>query len=217
MTDAAKRCPPLPADKRTKPYRPAGGDPGHDGAPPEEVTVRGIPDPETRARAVAKRNVNHRVIFRLHHRGNLNDAGEQGQAAGDMRLVAAERLIDDDYLAGLASIPSALAALAAGGSGRAGSAAEISQMKIDASRRLEGALLSVGTLGRFVVEQVVLKNCTLAEVAKLLRVKDAAVLPALKVALDVLADRYGLQAKARAKIRGGEAGPIHPFNRSDGG
>jgi hypothetical protein len=209
---AKTKCPPLPEAKRIKPYAPAGGKPGHDGNPPEEVVVRGIPDPEKRARTVATRNVNHCTIFRLHHRKHLNDKGMNGAAVGDIRCQAAEKLRDDHARAGLSSIPSTLAALAAHGAGGMG-AREIADMKIDASRDLEKALNAAGTSGRFLLEKIVLDDWTLEKVAAVMRCKRNAVLPALIVALDVLVQRYGLKIEAKAKIRGGAVEPLHPFRK----
>lgn len=216
MAEPRKNAKGFPIVTPPAPYSPSGAAPGRDGEPIEEVHVRGVSDPETKARATAARNVNHRVIFRLHHRGQLNENGDGGKAIGDLRLRAAEKLYDDHYLAGLEAFPSTLAALAAGGGGGGDSAAEIWQMKIDASRRLAVALGIVGTLGRFVLEQVVLQNRNCGDVAKLLRRKENTVLPILQSALDTLRAHYGFDIAARARIRGGEATPIHPFQDGSG-
>lgn len=216
MTDTIAKCPPLAADKRAKPYRAPGkrdekGDlvVGYDGREPEEVSVRGITDPETRARATAKRNANHCTVCRLHHRRHLNEPG--GAALGDTRHKAAEQLQDDFALAGLSSIPSTLAALMTpGGGGNA--ACAIADAKIDASERLDGALDKVGKRGRMLLELVVLKDMTLGQAATIMQVHVKAALPLLVDALDVLAKHYKLNIEPRAKIRGGDALPIHPFH-----
>jgi hypothetical protein len=127
------------------------------------------------------------------------------------RHAAAERLQDDFAKAGLSSIPSTLASLAAHGSGA--SARDLTDMKIDASRRLETALRVIGTSGRFLLEKIALEDWTIAKAAQILRTKDNAVLPALRVALDTLAQHYGMTNTHQAKIRGGETQSIHPFNR----
>jgi hypothetical protein len=182
---------------------------GCDGRPPLKVVVEGIPDAETKARTVAKRNTNHCTLCRLHHLGHLKGENET-RADADMRHKAAEKLQDDHALTGQTSIRSTLGSLGAGGS--ACGPAEIAQMRIDADRRKTAALRAVGTSGRFLLENIALNDWTLEMAAKILRTKRNAVLPALRVALDALVQHYGMNKVEHAKIRGGAAQPIHPFH-----
>jgi hypothetical protein len=189
---------------------------GCDGRPPITKPVAGIPDPETRARTVAKRNTNHCTLCRLHHLGHLkdsvSDSSHAGKALSDMRHIAGERLQDDAALAGQTSMPGTLGSLGAGG-GSACGPAEISQMRIDADRRKNAALMAVGTSGRFLLTKIVLEDVSAHEVAKLLRTNPQAVTPSLRVALDALAAHYGITQVAKTRVRGGEAQPIHPFHQ----
>lgn len=186
---------------------------GFDGNPPELVSVRGT-DPETRVRATVQRNANHCKICWLHRQGYLKDKGEGGAAISDLRHQAAERLQDDFSRAGLASIPSTLAALTAPGNGGngGGNATEDAMLgKVGASQKLEDALTAAGHSARFLLIKIVLEDCALKDVAKIMGVSSTALMPALRVALDGLTAHYGLRIEARAKIRGGPAAPLHPF------
>lgn len=197
--------------KRTRPQEamPAVAH-GFDGRPPILANVRGITDPETRARATPTRNTNHSVIARLHHQRHLDDRGGD-RAVGDLRLQAAEQLQGDFHLAGLSTIPSTLGLLTAGGSGQSGPGG-INDVRIDAYSRVVNALRATGGAASFLLGKIVLDDMTLKQVAALMHVNDTAVLPALRVALDALCAHYGLKLEARSKIRGGNAQPIHPFH-----
>lgn len=188
--------------------------PGHDGEPPEEISVKGS-DPETRIRKTVTRNANHCRICWLHRQRYLNDNGDGGAALGDLRHQAAERLQDDYALSGLASIPSTLSALMApgnGGNGGRNATEDALLSKIGASSRLEGALIAAGYSNRLLLIRVILEDRSLKDVAKIMGVNQTALMPALRGALDSLATYYGLTLRPRAKIRGGEAQPLHPFH-----
>ena len=77
------------------------------------------------------------------------------------------------------------------------------------------ALRAVGNSARFLLENIVIDDLTLTQAAQIMSVKDNAVLPALRVALDALAAHYGIVYASRAAIRGGAADPIHPFRQFD--
>jgi Domain of unknown function (DUF6456) len=185
---------------------------GYGGRPPVLEVVHGIADSDTKAREVVRRNTNHCTLCRLHHLGHLRD-----RAGGDLKLAsvrhcAGEKLQDDHSLAGLSAVPGSFNFGPRGGSY---GPTDISQIKIDAADRKKKALRAVGQSARFLLEHIVIDDMTLAQTAQLMSVKDNAVLPALRVALDALAAHYGLSYAARARIRGGEAQPIHPFQQFD--
>jgi hypothetical protein len=189
------------------------GKAGFNGRAPELIDVEGIPDGEKKARTVAQRNTNHCVICRLHHLGHLRDRPSDDLKQASLRHAAAERLQDDHAMAGLASIPSTLSALGAGG-GSTGPA-EIAQIKIDAADRKKAALRAVGRSGRAILVAVVVDDMTVNDARAMLGLPPQGVLPALRVALDVLALHYGISADIRGRIRGGAAQPIHPFQEFD--
>jgi len=185
---------------------------GYGGRPPVLEAVHGIADSDTKAREVVRRNTNHCTLCRLHHLGHLRD-----RAGGDLKLAsvrhsAGEKLQDDHSLAGLSAIPGSFNS---GPRGGGYGPTDISQIKIDAADRKKKALRAVGQSARFLLEHIVIEDMTLTQTAQLMSVKDNAVLPALRVALDALAAHYGLSHAARARIRGGEALPIHPFQQFD--
>lgn len=188
---------------------------GHDGRPPVLMVVDGIEDLETRTRNVARRNTNHCTLCRLHHLGHLRDRPSDDLKLANLRHAAGEKLQDDHALAGLSSIPGTMGSL--GGAPRSGGygPVDVSQIRIDAAGRKKAALRAVGRSASFLLEHVVIEDMTLAQTAQMMSVKDNAVLPALRVALDALAAHYGIVYAARGRIRGGEALPIHPFQQSD--
>ena len=185
---------------------------GHGGNPPVLKVVDGIADAESRTRGVVKRNTNHCTLCRLHHLGHLKDRPSEDMKQSNLRHAAGEKLQDDHSLAGLSSIPSTL-----GGTPRGGSygPVDISQIRIDAAGRKRTALGAVGRTASFLLEKIVIEDLTLAETAQIMQVKDNAVLPALRVALDALAAHYGIIYAVRAAIRGGPAQPVHPFQQFD--
>jgi hypothetical protein len=186
---------------------------GYGGRKPDLVVVEGIPDAETKARTVAKRNTNHCTLCRLHHLGHLRDRPSDDLKQASLRHAAGEKLQDDHALAGLTCIPGTMSRLM--GAGGRGGGADISQTKIDASKRKKDALSAVGLSARFLLENIVIEDMTLTQVSGLMEVNHKAVLPALRVALDALAAHYGLGAVASARVRGGAARPIHPFQKLD--
>jgi hypothetical protein len=185
---------------------------GYDGRPPTLRTVEGIAETDAKARSVVKRNTNHCTLCRLHHLGHLRDRPSDDLKQAGIRHAAGEKLQDDHALAGLSSIPGTL-----GGTSRGGGygPVDISQIKIDAAGRKRKALHAVGRAASFLLENVVLDDLTLTQTAQIMNVKDNAVLPALRVALDALAAHYGIVYAGRAPIRGGAADPIHPFRQFD--
>jgi hypothetical protein len=185
---------------------------GYGGRPPVLKVVDGIADSDTKARTVVRRNTNHCTLCRLHHLGHLRDRPGDDLKQSSLRHAAGEKLQDDHSLAGLSSIPGTLSGTPRGGSY---GPVDISQVKIDAGNRKRTALRAVGTAARFLLENIVIDDLTLAQAAHIMNVKDNAVLPALRVALDALAAHYGIVYAARAAIRGGAADPIHPFQHFD--
>lgn len=172
---------------------------GYGGRPQELVDPKNLQKVE-RARINAKFNANHCVICWLESRSHIT--GVQWQAA--------KRMQEDVHRAGQSSVPSTLAALAAGGS-HGNSVAEIAQSKLDADKRRVIALRAIGTSARFLIESVVVKDMVLKEIAPILRVKENAVLPALRVALDALAAHYGLSSKP-GEERPSRIRTLHPFH-----
>ena len=185
---------------------------GYGGRPPVLEAVHGIADSDTKAREVVRRNTNHCTLCRLNHLGHLRDRASDDLKLASVRHAAGEKLQDDHSLAGLAAIPGSFNFGPRGGSY---GPTDITQIKIDAADRKKKALRAVGQSARFLLEHVVIEDMTLAATAQLMGVKDNAVLPALRVALDALAAHYGLGYATRAKIRGGDAQPIHPFQQFD--
>lgn len=185
---------------------------GYGGRPPVLKVVDGIADSDTRARTVVRRNTNHCTLCRLHHLGHLRDRPGDDLKQSNLRHAAGEKLQDDHSLAGLSSIPGTLSGTPRGGSY---GPVDISQVKIDAANRKRAALRAVGTAARFLLENIVIDDLTLAQAAQIMNVKDNAVLPALRVALDALAAHYGIVYATRATIRGGIAEPVHPFQQFD--
>jgi hypothetical protein len=183
---------------------------GCDGRPP--IKVEGITDLKGRARV--DRNTNHCTLCRLHHLGYLKDRvsdnSHDAVAISDMRHRAGEKLQDDHAASGLSTIKGTPSSLEGGGS--ACGPAEIAQMKIDASRRLESALNAVGTSARYLLQSMVLEDKSAAQVASILRIDKNGVMPCLRVSLDALAANYGMDQTAKTKIRGGAAQPIDPFH-----
>ena len=189
---------------------------GCDGRPSITKAVAGLLDPDGKRNTVARRNTNHCTLCRLHHLGYLkntpSDNSHDGKALADMRHRAGERLQDDHALAGLATIKGTLSSMEGGGS--ACGPAEIAQMRIDASGRLQAALNAVGASARYLLQSVVLEDKSAAQVASILRIDKNGVMPCLRVSLDALAAHYGMDQTAKTKIRGGEAlpvDPLHPF------
>lgn len=201
-----------------KTRRNGGADPqpaerhGHDGRPPVLKIVDGIGDAESKTRNVVKRNTNHCTLCRLHHLGYLKDRPSDDLKQSNLRHAAGEKLQDDHSLAGLSSIPGTLNDTARGGGY---GPVDISQIKIDAADRKKAALRAVGKTACFLLEHIVIEDLTLAQTAAIMNVKDNAVLPALRVALDALAAHYGAVYATRPVIRGGAALPIHPFRKFD--
>ncbi|GEM_PF-4452867 len=185
---------------------------GYGGRPPVLEIVHGVAQTDARAREVVRRNTNHCTLCRLHHLGHLRDRAGDDLKLASVRHAAGEKLQDDHSLAGLSSIPGTLNF---GPRGASYGPTDISQIKIDAADRKKKALRAVGQSARFLLEHVVIDDMTLTQTAQLMSVKDNAVLPALRVALDALAAHYGLAYAVRARIRGGEAQPIHPFQQFD--
>jgi hypothetical protein len=185
---------------------------GYGGRPPVLEAVYGIADSDTKAREVVRRNTNHCTLCRLHHLGHLRDRASDDLKLASIRHAAGEKLQDDHSLAGLSAIPGTFSFGPRGGSY---GPVDISQIKIDAAGRMKKALAAVGQSARFLLERIVIEDMTLTQTAQLMSVKDNAVLPALRVALDALAAHYGLANAARARIRGGAANPIHPFQQFD--
>jgi hypothetical protein len=188
---------------------------GCDGRPPITKAARGLLDPDGR-RNVTRRNTNHCTLCRLHHLGHLKDrASDLDLRLSDLRHAAGEKLQEDVALSGQNSMPSTLNALMGGGGRGTAGTSEIAQMKIDADGRKAKALKAIGGSGRFLLEKIVIDDLTLRETAQLMGVKDNAVLPALRVALDALAQHYGITSTAKARIRGGAAQTIHPYQQFD--
>jgi hypothetical protein len=185
---------------------------GFGGRPPVLETVHGIAESDSKARSVVRRNTNHCTLCRLHHLGHLRDRAGDDVKQASIRHAAGEKLQDDHALAGLSAIPGTMGMMPRGGSY---GPTDISQIKIDAADRKKAALRAVGQSARFLLEHIVIEDRTLTQTAVLMSVKDNAVLPALRVALDALAAHYGLAFAVRAKIRGGAAQPIHPFQQFD--
>jgi Domain of unknown function (DUF6456) len=185
---------------------------GYGGRPPVLETVQGIAGTDAKAREVVRRNTNHCTLCRLHHLGHLRDRAGDDAKLASIRHAAGEKLQDDHSLAGLSAIPGTFNF---GPRGGGYGPTDISQIKIDAADRKKSALRAVGQSARFLLEHIVIEDMTLTQTAQLMSVKDNAVLPALRVALDALAAHYGLAFAARAKIRGGAAQPIHPFQHFD--
>jgi Domain of unknown function (DUF6456) len=181
---------------------------GYGGRPPVLAVVQGIAGTDAKAREVVRRNTNHCTLCRLHHLGHLRDRAGDDSKLASIRHAAGEKLQDDHSLAGLSAIPGTLSF---GPRGGGFGPTDISQIKIDAAGRKKKALSAVGRSARFLLEHIVIEDMTLTQTAQLMSVKDNAVLPALRVALDALAAHYGLAYSVRAKIRGGAAQPIHPF------
>ena len=189
--------------------------PGHGGRPPVLKVVDGIADADTKARTVVRRNTNHCTLCRLHHLGHLRDRPSDDLKQSNLRHAAGEKLQDDHSLAGLSSIPGTLSGTPRGGSY---GPVDISQVKIDAGNRKNMALRAVGKAARFLLESVVIDDLTLAQTARLMQVKDNAVLPALRVALDALAAHYGmvyiapppLMLRSRSTSSGNSADPRNP-------
>ena len=163
-----------------------------------------------RKRSAVGRNTNHCTLCRLHHLGHLRDRSADGRKQSTLRHAAGEKLQDDHALAGLASIPGALRDTPRGGGY---GSFDVSQVKIDAAGRKSAALRAVGKAARFLLETIVIDDLTLAQAARLMQVKDNAVLPALRVALDALAEHYGMVYTAPP--RRDDAAPIHPFQQFD--
>lgn len=199
--------------KRNVPGEPREDDRlGYGGRPPVLKVVGGIADADTKARIVVRRNTNHCTLCRLHHLGHLRDRPSDDLKQSNLRHAAGEKLQDDHSLAGLSSIPGTLSGTPRGGSY---GPVDISQVKIDAGNRKRTALRAVGNSARFLLENIVIDDLTLTQAAQIMSVKDNAVLPALRVALDALAAHYGIVYASRAAIRGGAADPIHPFHQFD--
>ncbi len=171
---------------------------GHDGRAPNLVDVGGISEKEKRDRTVLQRNASHCTLCRLNFRKHITD----------LQLKAGERLQDDHAKAGLASIPGAK--LEVGGC--IYGPIDICDIKIDASKRMEIALMAVGTSGRFLLKQVVLEDMTLEKVSQMMRVKKNAVLPALRVVLDALAAHYGLSARPGDREQRSRIRFLRPFH-----
>jgi DNA-directed RNA polymerase specialized sigma24 family protein len=158
------------------------------------------------------RKANHCTLCRLHRLGHLRDRTGGDARQSDLRHAAGEKLQDDHSRAGLTWIPGSL-----GGAPRSAGhgPVDISQVKIDAANRRVAALRAVGPAARFLLENIVVEDMTLAQVARIMGVKDNAVLPALRVALDALAAHYGFVFVAPAPGGGRAADPIHPFQQFD--
>jgi hypothetical protein len=156
---------------------------------------------------LSRRNINHCTLCRLHHLGHLRDRPGDDRRQSTLRHAAGEKLQDDHALAGLASIPGALRDTPRGGGY---GAFDICQVKIEAAGRKSAALRAVGKAARFLLENIVIDDLTLAQTAGLMQVKDNAVLPALRVALDALTVHYGMVYTAPDA-----AEPIHPFRQFD--
>jgi hypothetical protein len=187
---------------------------GYGGRPPVLKVVDAIADADTKARTVLRRNINHCTLCRLHHLGHLRDRAGDDHKQSDLRHAAGEKLQDDHSLAGLSSIPGTLRDTPRGGGY---GSFDISQVKIDAAGRKDAALRAVGKAARFLLENVVIDDLTLAQTAQLMQVKDNAVLPALRVALDALAAHYGMvytapppaTPRSRSTGSGNSADPQH--------
>lgn len=172
--------PVLPIEKQARPYQPAGAKPGHDGQRPHivELTDRKADDGSA---SVVERNVKHCPLDWL----------LQCKHIEPLQHAAGRQLYADHYLAGLDTIPSVMASLNARGFS-CGSTEEMLERKIMAARRLEKALMSVGTRGRFLLQEIAIRQRWPKDVAPLLRVHTKAVVPSLVVALDHLVSHYGL-------------------------
>jgi hypothetical protein len=168
--------------------------PGYDGNRPHLVAVQGLTKRERDAKEPPKRNTNHCTVCRLYHRGHIDS----------VQHAAAERLQSQYAAAGLDSMAGSMASLD-GSRGSGNGIERLAVMRADASCDLYTALAVVGRSGRVILEKIVLEGLSLAAAANVLRCKDNAVLPALKVVLDTLASHYGMSSESEYKR-------LHPFH-----
>ncbi|HEY2010546.1 MAG TPA: DUF6456 domain-containing protein [Rhizomicrobium sp.] len=172
------RCPPLPVEKRSKPYEPLNGQAGHDGEPPVHGERKTLTWEEgKRVAGVSPFNLNHSRACYLHSRGRI-DARQ---------FAAAERLYKDWQLSQIQ--PRASSVMVGGGS--SGGDNHPNDTKVDAMRRHGAAIAALGAAAPL-MELVILRDMSVEKSAAQLQMHAKYAHGALWVALHFLADHYGL-------------------------
>lgn len=153
---------------------------------------------------ISGRSANHCTLCRLHNLGHLRDNPTDTLRQARLRHEVGERLQNDAVLSELTVWPKSASTSPGKVNGVRFGPVDLTQIRMDAKRRCDAALAHVGRSGAGVLSLVLIDDLTLAQAARHLGIKDNAVLPALRVALDALTVHYGLDGySAPARIRGG--------------
>src|SRR5690348_15798315 len=92
-------CPPLPPEKRSKPYEPAGGEPGYEGNAPQFASTKDFVDANGKREKIdGPTNLNHNRLRMLRAREILDD----------IQLEAGERLAKDWEVAQIMPVASSV-------------------------------------------------------------------------------------------------------------
>jgi Domain of unknown function (DUF6456) len=153
---------------------------GYDGKPQILEPVAGLTARERQARNCPKRNANHCVICWLLSQRLISRVQHE----------AAERLQRDHENAQISPLRG-VNLLTAGAPGYGPSV--VPQVKLDASRAYNAALIFAGEKGAKLLIAVVVEDLSLAAAAKLLGWNDKGALPALQCVLDQLATTYAFR------------------------
>lgn len=153
---------------------------GYDGKPQILEPVAGLTARERKARDCPKRNANHCVVCWLLSQRLISRVQHE----------AAERLQQDHENADISPLRGVN--LLTGGGAHYGPSV-VPQVKLDASRAKNAALIFAGEKGAKLLIAVVIEDMSLAAAAKLMGWHEKGALPALQVVLDQLATTYAFR------------------------